>query len=111
MININEMSDHEILMELIEEKRRNDRIRYIQYAFDAVVIIALVILGFIYIPKIVNFVRQVNQLIEDYKQLVGRLNLTEGKIDEFMNSFGSDTGLKMKEFIEKFEALMSRFGF
>lgn len=111
MKDINEMSDHEILIELLEEKRRNDRIRYIQYAFDAVVILALLVLGFIYIPKIVNFVKQVNQLVEDYKQLVGRLNLTEVKIDEFMNSFGSETGVQLKEFIERFEALMSRFGF
>ena len=111
MKDINEMSDHEILIELLEEKRRNDRIRYIQYAFDAVVILALLVLGFIYIPKIVSFVKQVNQLIEDSQQLVGRLNLTEVKIDEFVNSFGSDTGEKMKEFIERFEALMSRFGF
>ena len=35
MKRIEEMSDHELLMELIEDKRRNDKIRFIIYAVFA----------------------------------------------------------------------------
>ena len=37
------MSDHEILMELLEEKRRNEKQRKIQLIITAVVIAALII--------------------------------------------------------------------
>ena len=44
-----EMSDHEILMELIREKRRNDRLRYVRYGIYALILAVLIALSRLYI--------------------------------------------------------------
>ena len=110
MIPTEEMSDHELLMELVAEKRRNDRIRYIYYGLYTVFAVFLIVMGCIYIPKIVRIVNQYKELMENYQQLIARLNATDGKINEFMNGFETDLG-GIKEFIEKFSALMGAFGY
>ena len=107
---IEEMSDHELLMELVAEKRRNDRIRLIRYGIDLLIMIFVCILAWIYIPKIVKIIDQFNDLMKNYGELVGKLNSTDLKINEFMEAFDSDFG-NMKEFMEQFSALMGRFGF
>ena len=44
MKNIEEMSDHELLMELVAEKRRQDKLRYLKYAFYGLIGLAFVVL-------------------------------------------------------------------
>jgi len=70
MKDINEMSDHELLMELVEEKRRNDKIRYIKYGIYAVLALIVIILCIKYIPMIVDMVNRYNALMESLSRLI-----------------------------------------
>ena len=104
MKNIEEMSDHEILMELIREKRRNDKIRNVKYGIYALIGLALIVLGCIYIPKIMA-------LIEKYNRIIDEMDETRQTIEQFVNSFGTDTGEKIKEMVEGLNKLFGKFGF
>ncbi|MBE6016812.1 MAG: DUF948 domain-containing protein [Lachnospiraceae bacterium] len=60
---IEEMSDHEILMELIRDKRRNDRNRYIKNIVRIAIAVAVIVLLIIIVPPIVRFFKQLNETI------------------------------------------------
>lgn len=60
---IEEMSDHEILMELIRDKRRNDRNRYIKNIVRIAIAVAVIVLLIIVVPPVVRFFRQLNETI------------------------------------------------
>ena len=77
------MSDREILEELLEEKRRQDRIRYVKYAVWGVIAIAVIILCAVYVPKIVALYNEVNSTMEQVDQ-------TMQQIDSSLQSLKSD---------------------
>ena len=68
MKDYNSMTDHEILMELLQDKRRNDRNRYIKYAFIGV--IALLIAGslMVYVPKVLAVINKYNEIMDKLNQ-------------------------------------------
>ena len=74
---LEEMNDHELLMELIEEKRRNQKIRYIKYGILAVAVIAIAIIVSSWFPKI-------REAIETYNTVMKQVDSATGKINEFM---------------------------
>ena len=59
MKDIEQMSDHELLMELVKEKRRNDKLRYVKYGVYGVIALVVVILCIKYVPKIVEFFKEI----------------------------------------------------
>ncbi len=131
---LDSMSDRELLLELVKEKRRNDILRYVSYAFYAVIIILILIMYFKYAPMI-------KKMIDDYNMIIGKANeLSESinaitqsfdpktiesfkqisesfdpstfeKIKEFSDSFDPQDFVKLKEFVEKFQKLFGAFGF
>jgi len=103
MKDINEMSDHELLMELVEEKRRNDKIRCIKYGIYAVLALIVIILCIKYIPMIVDMVNRYNALMEQLEQ-------TNTSINQLVDSVGEDTGAKLKELVDSIYSLLRRFG-
>jgi len=70
------MSDHEMLVELIEEKRRQDRVRYIKYAVWGVIAIALIVLAAIYVPKIAALYREVDGTMQEVDRTMQEINST-----------------------------------
>ena len=131
--NLENMSDRELLEELVKEKRRNDILRYVSYAFYAIVMIFILVLYFKYAPII-------KQMIEDYNQIVKTVNdfsasieqitnsidpktfekineisesfdpSTFEKIKEFSDSFDPEDFKRLKDFVEKFQKLFGAFG-
>ena len=131
---LDSMSDRELLLELVKEKRRNDILRYVNYAFYAIIMILILILYFKYAPMI-------KKMIDDYNMIIGKANeLSESinaitqsfdpktiesfkqisesfdpstfeKIKEFSDSFDPQDFVKLKEFVEKFQKLFGAFGF
>ncbi|MBR3296309.1 MAG: hypothetical protein IKI65_00550, partial [Firmicutes bacterium] len=59
------MSDRELLLELVREKRRQDKVRVIKYTVWAVVLIALIVLAAVYVPKIVALYNYANQALQE----------------------------------------------
>ncbi len=111
MRNYEEMSDHELLMELVKEKRRNDRNRYVRYAVYGVICLFLIYLGFTYVPRIMKIVNQYNELMSKYGDLLAKLESTDTKINDFMESLQTDVFDKMKDIADRITALLGRFGF
>ena len=98
------MSDHELLMELVEEKRKNDIRRYIRYGIDAVIVIVIAVIAYIYVPKIVEMVNRYNSLMNQVKEI-------GNEVEGFTSSFDPQTLEDLKELIEKLQKLFSSFGF
>ncbi len=131
---LDSMSDRELLLKLVKEKRRNDILRYVSYAFYAIIMILILIMYFKYAPMI-------KKMIDDYNMIIGKANeLSESinaitqsfdpktiesfkqisesfdpstfeKIKEFSDSFDPQDFVKLKEFVEKFQKLFGAFGF
>ncbi len=131
---LDSMSDRELLLERVKEKRRNDILRYVSYAFYAIIMILILIMYFKYAPMI-------KKMIDDYNMIIGKANeLSESinaitqsfdpktiesfkqisesfdpstfeKIKEFSDSFDPQDFVKLKEFVEKFQKLFGAFGF
>ena len=131
---LDSMSNRELLLELVKEKRRNDILRYVSYAFYAIIMILILIMYFKYAPMI-------KKMIDDYNMIIGKANeLSESinaitqsfdpktiesfkqisesfdpstfeKIKEFSDSFDPQDFVKLKEFVEKFQKLFGAFGF
>ena len=118
MKKIEEMSDHELLMELVAEKRRNDKLRFVRYGIYALIAVFVIAVGMMWYPKIKTMVGQYNELMngyhelmDGYQDLMGRLAGMDERISDFMGTFETDFGGKLKDLMEKINALMGRFGF
>ena len=104
MKDYSQMSDHELLMELVKEKRRNDKIRYIRYGFYALILLTVIIIGTIYIPKIVAVIRRYNQFIDQMEGL-------NDKVSSFVNEGTVNLLDSVKSILEKMQKLLGGFGF
>ena len=104
MKKIEEMSDHEILVELLEDKRRNDKNRYIKYGIYAAIALVIIVLLIIYVPKVVAFINKYNQVLNDLQE-------TNDKINEFFNTVGEGTAEKFKEITDALGSFLGKFGF
>ena len=104
MKDYNSMTDHEILMELLQDKRRNDRNRYIKYALIG--IIALLVVGalMVYIPKIVA-------IINKYNEIMDKLNQIDTHIDTIFDKFDFNALEDIKELMSKIQTLISKISF
>ncbi len=90
---IESMSDHELLQELVRQGRRNERESNIKTAVIAALLLVIIILALVYIPKIMAPIRQLNENMDQIKQTMGRLQ-------EFADSLGSDTAEKLRRTLD-----------
>ena len=58
------MSDHEMLVELMTEKRRNDRARNIKYMIAGAILLLVIILLIKYLPPAIRYFRSLNESLE-----------------------------------------------
>ena len=103
MKDIENMSDHELLMELVAEKRRNDRFSYIDYGVKGVICLVVVILCFIYVPKIIEFYNKFNAVMD-------QLNAVSASVKRVSDSISTDTIETLNGFVEALKQLLGRFG-
>ncbi len=108
---IEDMSDRELLEELIAEKRRADKVRYVKYAVWAVILIALAYLLYRYLPPVIKTVQEIRQATQQIEQELGKLNdnieSIRGTVDGIRQS-GSDA---LERAIEKLNSLLENWPF
>ena len=104
MKDYSQMSDHELLMELVKEKRRSDKIRYIRYGIHALILLAVVVTGIIYVPKIVAVIRRYNAFMDQMEGL-------NDKVSSFVNEGTIGLLDSVRSIMEKVQSLLGRFGF
>jgi len=103
MKEIEMMSDHELLMELVAEKRRNDRIRYIKYGLYGVIVLLLAALCFIYVPKIIDFYNKFNKVMD-------QLSEATNSVRRVSDSISTETIESFNSVVEAIKSLLGRFG-
>ena len=103
MKNYEEMSDHELLMELIADKRRREKLDIIKYAMLATILVAVIVGGIIVGSKIMNTLNSYNQMILDLQ------NSTQNLTDMF-NNFELNNNQEMTDYLEKLKELLKTFG-
>ena len=103
MKNYEDMSDHELLMELIADKRRREKLDIIKYAMLATILVAVIVGGIIVGTKIMNTLNSYNQMILDLQ------NSTQNLTDMF-NNFELNNNQEMTDYLEKLKELLKTFG-
>lgn len=103
MKNYEEMTDHELLMELIADKRRREKLDIIKYAMLATILVAVIVGGIIVGSKIMNTLNSYNQMILDLQ------NSTQNLTDMF-NNFESNSSNEISSYIENLKELLKTFG-
>ncbi len=103
MKEIEMMSDHELLMELVAEKRRNDRIRYIKYGIYGVIGLAVIVMCFIYVPKIIDFYNKFNKVMD-------QLSEATNSVRRVSDSISTETIESFNIVVEAIKSLLGRFG-
>ena len=103
MKEIEMMSDHELLMELVAEKRRNDRIRYIKYGIYGVIGLAVAVMCFIYVPKIIDFYNKFNKVMD-------QLSEATNSVRRVSDSISTETIESFNSVVEAIKSLLGRFG-
>ena len=119
MKNIEEMSDRELLEELVAAKRRDQIIEYIKWGVIAVFIISIYAMIARYIPQIKAFLDASNTLINDLEATNQQINdvmgqLNDGSLEqlkELLNSMNDGSIDKLKELIEKLNSILGVFKF
>ena len=88
-----EMSDHELLMELIADKRKRDIFRYVKIG-AAVVIIALLAFFIIkYIKPLVGYVEEISSSASQMDELLAQMDVEE------LENLSEESQLTVKSFL------------
>ncbi len=104
MKRLEEMDDHELLMELVNEKRRNDRLRYLNYALIALLLIAVGLLLYRIVPRFM-------EMYQGYQNLVQRFDAMEESASEFIRNFNASGYEKIQETVDKIAEFLKKIGF
>ena len=104
MNRIEEMSDRELLEELLKEKRRNQIIRCIKLAVLIAAALFIYVEAMKYIPMIKDFVDRSNKLMAELEE-------TGNQINGLVDSLNDGTIDKLKEIIDKLNDVMKIFHF
>ena len=90
---ISAMTDHEMLVELMQAKRRGDTVRNIKLVCAGIVIAVLVYLGFRYLPPVIHYFQKIGDALETIQNGVTRIqNVTDsvkGTVDGLLEKISS----------------------
>lgn len=106
--NIGNMTDHELLEELVLQGRRAERMSRVKICLVAVLLLLVAILALVYIPKIMAPIRQLNEsmiqirgTMEKAQTILGQFDEeTVGKFKETMESL-SETSQQARVLLQK----------
>lgn len=82
---ISAMTDHEMLVELMQEKRRGDTLRNTTLIALGVLLAVLIYLGFRYLPPIIDYFRSLNETI---KTIQAGVDQVQSVTDSIKDSLG-----------------------
>ena len=117
------MSDHELLVELVREKRRADRERAVKTAVALAVLAVIVVLCVIYVPRIAQTVRQFQAVMDRLDQAASKMNeaademrQASAQVQQFFGGLGEESLRAWQQSVEDVNQLleglknMFRFG-
>ena len=93
--NIDEMSDRELLEELVKEKRRLQIWRYVKIIFFIIAVIVITHYARIYVPQIIDYVKKIKENVDYLNDTVTEIRR---QLDTFENGT-SDAIQKIQDFL------------
>ena len=88
--NLDNMSEKELLAELVEQGRRAEKTERIKICVLSALLLAVIVLALIYVPKILAPIRQIGQSIS-------QIESSFGEMERVLSNFDEDTILKFKD--------------
>ena len=79
---ISAMTDHEMLVELLQEKRRGETLRNIKLVLFGVFLALLAYLGFRYLPPVIEYFRGLNETIQKIQSGVDQVQTVTDSIKD-----------------------------
>ena len=104
MKKIEEMTDHELLMELVAEKRQRDAQKKIKIAIWIAATILILYLLWIYVPKIIEIYNKWNAMFE-------QIQSTGQKIDSVVEDIKNGPLQTVQNGIDSIAGFLKKFGF
>ena len=80
------MTDHEMLVELMQEKRRTDRARNIKYMIAGAIILLIIILLIKYLPPAIRYFRSLNESLNTIRGGVDSVRGVADNVNDKINS-------------------------
>lgn len=76
------MSEHELLEELVRQGKRREMIEQIKLGVVSILLLTIIVLAFVYIPRILEPMRQVSQSMEQVEQAAEEAKRVLSSFDE-----------------------------
>ncbi|MBR4454954.1 MAG: hypothetical protein IKS32_01875 [Solobacterium sp.] len=90
---IEEMTERELLMELVAEKRRAETWRILHLCFDLILLLVFTVAAVIYGPKVIRFFQGLSEAIQNLQQQINDLSEIVGKISAGLSGFAGLFGV------------------
>ena len=97
-----DMTDHELLAELVEQGRQEAIVRNIGIIIRLAVLVVIIILGIIIVPKVIDAYNQVKQTAVQIESTVGDI---QEKVDTVMDA-GNGVITDLQESVDKFSEMV-----
>lgn len=97
-----DMSDRELLMELVEEKRRAETWRYIQLVWYLIILLAVVILAVKFLPPVISFFKDLHDMLESVQQTSQEISQGYHDFTESFNNINLGNGISFKDLVDLF---------
>lgn len=105
MNELEQMSDRELLLELVAEKRRLERWDKVRQIIILILLIGIVIALAIYIPKILQFIEEYNQFMQQMHEMSESLQTISNTLNSLqLQEYSGDINGLM-EFLKQFSNL------
>ena len=108
---INMMDDRELLMELVEEKRRRDTFLMIRTVIYGALLLALVICAVRYLPPIIRTVKAISEDLNYIRSTINTIQPTLTDLEDKFSSFEIPEGLleELKGLLDSLSGFTSLF--
>ena len=103
------MTDHEMLQELLEEKRRADRVRSIKIAVCAAILIAVAVLCAIYLPPIIEYFRKLNESVQQIRSTLQELRAVTDAVRETVGNLRDAGTERLESALDRINELLEGF--
>lgn len=104
---LEEMSERELLEELVAEKRQQETLRWIGWGLRLVVVIAIAVLLAIYLPPVIAYFRQLAALVEQVKSTLEQLKTTADQLQSALNGVTQGSSDALREAAERLNELLN----
>lgn len=104
---VEEMSERELLMELVTEKRREETLRWIRYGLILLVILVITVLAVKYLPPIFAFARASKATADEISEALKQINSYADKFADLdFSKLESLDFSKLDDFAAMFEKVL-----